>query len=270
MSKFEVSYGDDKIVFTDIKAGKAEGFAFFKPMTDKDAVKELRKEVDGRSNISRAVLSLAVQFMQHTRLSAYAGKTEMQHAIPKEFKAALRDVESEFIRPMVLESLAKNQTDDEKALQADKYMSELRSGGVYPVVKNMVTQYFVYCGKLPCVYNSDGTPNTGKLLSMDAMKRLIALKRETLVPDTSGYKDKYVGRIVALSEDFNKRNTEKNPAIDEVKSAIAALKAMLASYEGMAREIQGSTSGTASKVVAVAKAVIGKAQSAKKLESALV
>jgi len=248
MSKLEVSYSEDKIVFTDTKSAKAEGFAFVHPVDDATAAKELRKEVDSRVNVSRAALSLLVQIMQNSRLAGYKGASAINTALPKEFKAALRDVESAVIRPLFLANISGKLADTERDALADKYMTELRSGGVYPVVKNMVSQYFGYLGYLPCVYDKHGNPDVEKLLSCDAMKKLIANAKADAPVEKAAFEDKFVNKIVTISQEWNNRTEQANPKLAEAMSALAALKSLVASFEGIVREAQGSVSGTAVRI----------------------
>lgn len=238
--KLQVTFGADKVLFVNQKTEKAEGFSYFEHMAGKDAVAGLRKEVDGRPNVSRAALSILVEVLQHERLQGYKGKTPLTEGIPKEFKQAMREVESAHVRPLFIASFAKTMDDGEKAKQADKYISEMWAGGVYSNVKAAVIKYFTQVGKLPCAYNADGSPDTGKLLSGDAINRLIEnakadARGQQSENDNGGIKDKYVRRLMAFMADFKERTSDDFPSADEVRQGLNAAKALLAEFEGMER-----------------------------------
>lgn len=237
MSKLEVTFGADKVLFVNPKTEKAEGFVYYEHLDGKTAASQLRKEVDGRPNVSRAALSILIEVLQNDRLQGYKGKTPFNESSPKEFKQAMRETESAHLRPLFMEQLPKAMEQVEREKQADKYISELQGGGVYSNVKTEVCKYFTQAGKLPCVYDNKGHADVSKLLSVDAIKKLMAnLKAEQPQEENSGYKDKWVKRIAALSAEFNDRNGEDKPTAEETTVAVNALKAMLATFEGISRE----------------------------------
>lgn len=233
--KLQVTFTDDKVVFLNTKTEKTEGFGYFDHIDAKTAVGQLRKEVDGRPNMTRAVLSLLVDVLQVERLQAYKGLTPLNEALPKEFKQAMREVESGFLRPLFIDMQVKTLSNEEKGKIADKYVSEAWAGGVYAKVKAEVSKYFCQVGKLPCVYNDDGTPDTDKLLSSDAINRLIAnAKADAATPASDEtIKDKHVRRLMAFMVEFKERKADDMPAIDEVKMALNAAKVLVTAYEKM-------------------------------------
>ena len=261
MSKLQVTFENEKVVFLNVKTEKVEGFSYFEHIDGQSAARELRKEIDGRGKQTKAALSILIEVLQSTRLAGYQGKTELNSGLPKEFKQAMREAESSHTRPLWLSILPKSMPDDEKATTADRYQSELWAGGVYSNVKAVVSAYFCQVGRLPCMYNEDGTPDTDKLLSTDALKRLIAnAKAELPKTGNDGYKNIVVRRIMAAADEFNSRDKTKKPDIVETKAAIAALETMLKAYrviENEYAELRTKAGGSVSDIV---KGTISKAQ----------
>lgn len=259
MSKLQVTFGDDKVLFVNPKTEKAEGFPFIERMDGKVAAQALRREVDGRGNVTKAALSLLIEVLSNARLEGYRGATPPNENIAKEFKQAMREVESSHIRPLFMDTLPKTMADADKEKLSGKYMSELWSGGVYALVKAVSSQYFCQVGHLPCVYDEHGTPNHDKMLSLDAMKRLIVNHKEeqkaTLTGPEETYKDKYVRHIMKVAQEFNDRSEEANPSLPEVVSAIAALSSMLASFQGIQREYMELATKAASTVTDITAAM---------------
>lgn len=269
MLKLEVTFGADKVVFVNTKTEKAEGFAYFNHVDGKSAATALRKEADGRPNITRAALSVLVEVLASDRLAGYKGQTPLTESLPKEFKQAMREAESSHLRPLFLELLPKAMADADKAKAADRYIAECWAGGVYAVVKGEVSKYFCQVGRLPCVYNADGTPDTGKLLSIDAIRKLIANAKADLPADEDEtFKDKWVRAIVKLDAEFNQRTGESKPPADETKAAIRALKSMLATFEGVDREYAELRTRAGSNVGAMAQVAVKQASKPAVKESA--
>ena len=237
MDKITANYTESKILFVNEKSGKAEGFDYVEKCTEQDAIKALRKEADQRGSVTKAALSVLVAILSAERLQGYQGQNKPGEGLSKEFKEGLRDSEAAYLRPILLESFHKGMSQAEKDKAADRYISELRAGGVYALVKNYASKYFTIVGCLPCVYNTDGTPDTDRLLSVDIIKKLLSIHASENAPaESDTLKNKHVRAIVKAATDFNTRTEEANPEANEVGAAIAALKSMLASFEGMARE----------------------------------
>lgn len=261
MLKLEVTFGVDKVLFVNTKTERAEGYAYFEHLEGKKAVADLRKEVDGRPNVSRAALSVLIEVLSSERLAGYRGQTPLNEGLPKEFKQAMREAESAHIRPLFLDLMPKSMEPADKAKAADKYLTECWAGGVYAVVKSEVSKYFCQVGRLPCVYNADGTPDTGKLLSLDAIRKLIQNAKADAPANENepAFKSKWVNKIVTLSAEFNARNDEAHPASDEVKAAIRALKDMLTTFEGIDREYADLRTRAGTSVGALAKQAVAEA-----------
>ena len=237
MAHVTTNYTDTKVLFIDEKSGKAEGFDYLERVTEQDAIKALRKEADQRGSVTKAALSVLVAVLSAERLSGYQGQSKPGEGLSKEFKEGLRDSEATYLRPILLDSFHKGMSQAEKDKAADRYISELRAGGVYALVKNYASKYFTIVGQLPCVYNADGTPDTDKLLSVDIIKKLLSIHAsENVEAPSDTFKNKHVKAIVKCATDFNTRSEEANPDANEVGAALAALKSMIASFEGMARD----------------------------------
>lgn len=192
--KTQTSVASDGIVFTrETRAGKleAEKELFIVPMDDEKAVEALRTEVGQRGNVTRAALSAIIKVLQDPGLDSYKGQGDINAPegakLPKEMKEGVRAAErAHFIHAYK----------DIKKL--DGFLSGLREAGIYATVKGVCLKYFWFAGKLPCSYNDDGTPDTGKLLSVSAMQKLLA----NMVEDKPKADDSIAARLGSLLTEF--------------------------------------------------------------------
>jgi len=216
----QVSYTDDKIVFIDAK-GKSEAFEMFEDMPESEAIRALSAELKASHSASKGAISLLVHILDNPRLDAYRGTTPANEAVPNELKAAIREIETEFLKPLFcqphIDKGAKPHT-VEKLWQ--EYMSGLKAGGSYAVAKSEATKYFSYCGKTPKVSDN------GLLLSVAAIKKLVINAKEGLQPKE---KPSIADKLITLSGELKDRT--ENTIVGSAASAIAALKSMIALYE---------------------------------------
>lgn len=220
-----VSFSDDKIVFLNNKTNKAEALALMDDMSDIDAINATKKEIDASVSAARGAVALLSRILNNPRLDAYAGKTPAGEKQPKEFTAACRELEVEYLRPIFLQNLKEKGNSDKAALaQWDKYIGGLRSGGSYANAASVARSYLAITGKKPVCDN-------GKLLTVAAMAKLIAIEKDKVAQDKP---EGIAGRLVALSGQINDR--KDNDMLGDCATAIAALKTMLATYEGIHRE----------------------------------
>lgn len=223
---FDISYSDDAVTFVNTKTLKAEKLALFEVMPDIDAIRVVNGEIKARENVSRASVSLLSHLLDSPRLDGYKGTCPINETIPKELKSAIRDLETEYLKPIfsapLIEKGHKPAT-IETLWQA--FAQGLREGGSYANTKSRVMAYFSHMGKLPVADN-------GKLLTVAALDKIIQNAKEGAKPTTTH--SGIAGKLVTLSLELEAR-TEKTD-IGEFSTAIAALHSMLATYEGLYRE----------------------------------
>ena len=74
MSKFEVSYTDDSIVFVNTKTNKVDSKEqLFDAFDDNEAINAQRKEQGVAVSASKGAVSLLVRMLDNPRLDAYRG-----------------------------------------------------------------------------------------------------------------------------------------------------------------------------------------------------
>lgn len=219
MSKFQVSYTETAIVFINNKTNKSDKLELLEVMDNTDAIKALEKENTARESGSRAAVSLLNAMLDNPRFDAYKGTTPLDKSIPTELKSALREVESEFIKPLFVKAHEeKGQTAATIAKKWDEYIGALRAGSSYAVAKGKVLNYFAYIGQRP-------QTESGKLLTVSAMDKLIANARDGVQKPVKLVSD----RLIEFSKDI--KDVTDPGKLGSPASAIAALKAMLAVYE---------------------------------------
>jgi hypothetical protein len=250
---FDISFSDDAVTFVNTKTNKAEKLALFDVMPDIDAIRVVNGEIKARENVSRASVSLLSHLLDSPRLDGYKGTCPINESIPKELKSAIRDLETEYLKPIFSAPLIEKGNKPatiETLWQA--FAQGLREGGSYANTKSRVMAYFSHMGKLPVAEN-------GKLLTVAALDKIIQNAKESC--KTPATHTGIAGKLVTLSLELSNR-TEKTD-IGEFSTAIAALKSMLATYEGLYREslevlteLVGNTS-----IDSVASAAVSKAMS---------
>jgi len=223
---FEVSYSEDAVTFVNAKTNKAEKLALFAAMDDLEAIRVVNGDIKNRENVSRASVSLLAHVLNNPRLDGYKGKTPINEAIPKELKAAIRELETEFLKPIFCKPLEnKKATPANIEAQWQIFAQGLREGGGYANSKSRVTAYFAHAGALPVTDN-------GKLLTVAAIDKLLMnLKEQAPAQDKP---EGLAGKLVMLSHELENRT--ETTKLGSSPTAIAALKSMLATYEGLYRE----------------------------------
>lgn len=224
---FEISYSDDAVTFVNVKTNKAEKLALFDVMPDIDAIRVVNSEIKGRDSASKASVSLLSHLLDSPRLDGYKGTCPLNEAIPKELKSAIRDIETEYLKPIfsapLIEKGAKPATVE---AQWQQFAQGLREGGSYANTKSRVMAYFSHLGKLPCADN-------GKLLTVAAIDKILQnAKEQNAKPATN---EGIAGKLVTLSHEIESR-TEKTE-LGDYSTAIAALNSMLSTYQGLQCEV---------------------------------
>jgi hypothetical protein len=221
MSKFEVSYSEDAIVFVNTRTNVAEKLSMFDVLDTDIAVKAIKAEQHASISASYGAVSLLSAMLDNPRLDEYRGTCPLGEKIPNELKSAIREIEVEFLKPIFISTLPKTLTAGKAGAAWDDYVGKLKEGGSYAVAKGHITKLFAYTGNLP----KHGT----KLLTVAAIKKLLENLEKPEAEKTG-----IAGKLVALSLELRKENSDEGSAI----MAIAALKAMLVFYE--AREIENA------------------------------
>ena len=219
-----VTYTDNAIVFVDSK-GHTEKLALMDAMNDADSIHAIGKEMRAQGSASQGAVSLLSRMLNVARLDEYKGKTPANESVPNTLKAAIREIETAYLRPIFMQYHTDKGAKESTASKLwDDYAAGLKAGGSYAVAKSEVTKYFAICGKLPVCDN-------GKLLSVAAIKKLLSEARKGIAPlDKPGIADK----LITLAGELNDRT--ENTVIGDTSSAIAALKAMLKTFEALQRE----------------------------------
>ena len=97
MSKFEISFSSNAVVFVDSK-GKAENIATFEAMSPVDALRALDKAFKADKSASEGAVSALNDILNNPRLDGYKGVTPANEAIPNELKSAIRELEIEYFK----------------------------------------------------------------------------------------------------------------------------------------------------------------------------
>lgn len=251
MAKKTLSFTDSQVIITDDK-NKSEKIDLLDSIIDLDAIQAVRKEQRAWAKASQGALSLLARMLNNPRFDAYKGTTPLGEKITPEFRGALRDIEVEHMKPVFVADLtAKGNTPATIEKQWQEYSLGLRQG-TYAMVKSYVSKLFCHLGQLPVCEN-------GKLLPINAIKTILA-NAET-PKETTGI----AGRLVSIAVDLDNR-TEKTD-LGSIPSAIAALRAMLATYEGLQREDDERKTEQLHGVMAHAQTAIDNAMATPSVES---
>jgi hypothetical protein len=261
--KYVISTNDNQVLFTDAK-GKTEKFDFIEAIGEGEAINSLKGEIKARHNATQGCLSLMVQLLDTAKLDEYKGKTPANEGLSKEFKSAVREIETEYLKPLFVAPLEKKGNSPATIQKLwTTFIEDLRAGGVWSNVGATVRQYFAIVGKLPCLY-LEGKPQKNKLLSTHAMAKEIANLRT--VNDTT---DRGVAGKLHDLLDIVENRTEKTN-LGHTGTAIAALEKLLNHYRAIdayereqalvAYQKKADSEGMQSSVTDVAHAVVQKAK----------
>lgn len=222
MSKFEVSYSDDAVTFVNVKTNKVEKLSMVDVMDDGEAIKAIRSEQNAAVSASRGAVSLLVHILNNPRLDGYKGTCPVNENVPSELKAAIRELETEYLKPLFCNPLAeKGAKPATIEKQWQDYSRGLKEGGSYAVAKGHVTKLFAYTGNLPT--------RNGKLFTVAAIKKLLENLEKPVAEDTG-----IAGKLVTLELDLRKENSNEG----DITTAIVALENMLVFYR--ARQLENA------------------------------
>jgi hypothetical protein len=221
MSKFTFSFNDNQVVITDAK-NNAEPLALLEKLDTLESMRAIGTEQNAAVKASVGALSLLADMLTDARFDFYKGQTPINEKIPKEFNAALREKISEYLKPtFIADKIAKGAKPATAENQWQLFAGGLNTGS-FSNAKTWASKFFCQLGKLPSLDN-------GKLLPLRA---IIKMLENAKLPSETG--EGIAGKLVKLSSDLESR-TEKTE-LGDYASAIAALKSMLATYEGLYRE----------------------------------
>jgi PBP1b-binding outer membrane lipoprotein LpoB len=194
-------------------------------MADIDAIRIVNGEIKARDNVSKASVSLLSHLLDSPRLDEYKGKTPINELIPNDLKSAIRDIETEYLKPIFsAPMIEKGNTMATIEKQWQLFASGLREGGGYANAKSRVIKYFAHIGKLPLAEN-------GKCLTVASIDKILSNEMSKVVPDVKGG---IADKLVKLSLEIE--NRKETTDLGDYVTAIASLKSMLATYEGLYRE----------------------------------
>jgi hypothetical protein len=255
MSKFTFSFNDNQVVMTDSN-NKAEPLALLEKLDTLESLRAIGTEQNAAVKASVGALSLLAEMLVDPRFDFYKGKTPINQKVPKEFNHAMREKISEYLKPaFIADKLAKGMKED-KADNAWLQFADGLNTGSFSNAKTWAAKFFCQLGKTPALDN-------GKLLPLRA---IIKMLENAKLPSEAG-NEGLAGKLVKISSELEKR-TEKTE-LGDYASAIAALKSMLATYEGLHREsLEALTLAIGNPdIMASAQAVIAKASDVPSVES---
>lgn len=252
MAKYSFSYDDSRIVITDDSTNKIKDkLTLLDHVDHAHAFKVLTQGRKADAKASDVAISLLCDVMNNPRLDGYKGQTPVNESVPNVLKSALREIEVETFKPEFMDALiAKGQTPTQAETQWQEFKNNELNTGSYSNAKSHVIKMFAYMGQLPIAPN-------GKLLPLHAIKRMLeTFMQSKEAPDNDGISQ----RLVALASVLDKRT--ETTKLGDFPSAIAALKSMLSTFEGLYREqLENITQLHSDGVIAVASDVVAKAQS---------
>lgn len=226
MAKYSFSFEESRVVIVNDATNKVDDKLELLDKVDHlSAFKTLTQGRKADAKASDVAISLLADVLANPRLDGYKGQTPLNEVVPNVLKSAVREVELEIFKPEFVNNLlAKGQTQTQADLAWDKFKADELNTGSYSNAKSHAIKMFAYMGQLPVAPN-------GKLLPLHAIKRMLeTFMQAKETPENEGI----AGKLVKLASDIDKR-TEKTDLGDFV-TAIAALKSMLATYEGLYRE----------------------------------
>ena len=225
MAFYDISFSDDAVTFVNTKTNKVEKFELFEQMADIDAIRIVNGEITARDNVSMASVSLLSHLLDSPRLDEYKGNTPINELIPNDLKSAIRDIETEYLKPIFsAPMIEKGNTMATIEKQWQLFAAGLREGGGYANAKSRVIKYFAHIGKLPLADN-------GKCLTVASIDKILANEMAKVTPDIKGG---IADKLVKLSLEIE--NRKESTDLGDYPTAIASLKSMLATYEGLYRE----------------------------------
>lgn len=154
------------------------------------------------------------------RLDGFKGTGDVTTGkLSAEFKAAVRDVESDVVKALVAEGSIKLAKSGNAEENMQTFLSGLRDDKNYSNAKNTTNKYFAFCG-MSCVTTS------GFVVPVPVMQATLADTIEREAPDTS-----VSGKMKAIEEQLAATTIDAIDAID----ALASAKRLLSTLEGVVK-----------------------------------
>lgn len=247
MSKFTFSFNDNQVIIVDAK-NNAEPLALIDKLDTLESMRAIGTEQNAAIKASVGALSLLADMLCDARFDFYKGQTPINEKVPKEFNAALREKISEYLKPaFIADKIAKGAKPATAENQWQIFAGGLNTGS-FSNAKTWASKFFCQLGKTPALEN-------GKLLPLRA---IIKMLENAKLPSEAG--EGIAGKLIKLASELESR-TEKTE-LGDYASAIAALKSMLATFEGLHSEsLERLTQAIGNtNIVASAQAVIAHAQ----------
>lgn len=235
MAKYSFSFDAERVTIVDEKTQKVDDKLELLEHVDMNvAFKVLTRGRQADEKASDVAISMLCDVLENNSvLLEYKGKTAVDQKVPSTFLSAFRDAENALMKPVFIEAHTSKGT---SAGKADQLWQEFRKSelttGSYSNAKSFVAKLFCHVGTTPVAPN-------GKLLPLYAVRRMYeAWKSEQESPsEPKGIADK----LVKLSAELHNLGAD----LGDCPTAIAALKAMLATYETMYRvELEQKTNAT--------------------------
>ncbi len=242
---------------TDDKTGKVKDAEVITatPVMDEKAVGvAIAVTVKTAGNIRNAFCSFLGMLYTSQRLDGFKGTGDKTTgALSKEFKAAVRDVESELVRAMVdhgtlklPKEKAEGDVEEHKEKQIQTFLTNLRDDKNYSNAKNTTNRYFALVGA-NCVSQA------GFLVPFPVMQAEIAQAVHRETPDNS-----IAAKLRAVKEAMDKTTMDEA----DIMGSLAVARDMFATLDGMANEIARKRTELGAKVSpdVAASAVVEKAK----------
>jgi hypothetical protein len=221
MSKFTFSFNDNQVIIVDAK-NNAEPLALIEKLDTLESMRAIGTEQNAAIKASVGALSLLADMLADDRFSFYKGTTPINEKVPKEFNAALREKISEYLKPaFIADKIAKGAKPATAENQWQIFAGGLNTGS-FSNAKTWASKFFCQLGKTPALEN-------GKLLPLRA---IIKMLENAKLPSEAG--EGIAGKLIKIASELESR-TEKTE-LGDYASAIAALKSMLATFEGLHSE----------------------------------
>jgi len=224
---------DDSIVFENVKVNskgeqeKSKPYPLTEHIDPSQVLRILHREAKTTESASAGSVSLLVDIIGSTSaLDEYRGTCPHHERISKEFNQALRSIEERFLDKLFLDSdipVHKNMTEAQRMKAVQTELTAMRQGS-YSQARTHVANMFCKLGKLPVAPN-------GKLFTVAAITKMV----DNALYASRGEKDNTLATKLAAHA---KALRERGEAFEtgHYPTAIAALKEMLATFEGLERE----------------------------------
>lgn len=250
MAKYSFSFDSERVTIVDEKSQKVDDkLELLEHVDMSTAFKVLTRGRQADEKASDVAISMLCDVLENNSvLLEYKGKTAVDQKVPSTFLSAFRDAENALMKPVFIEA---HTSKGASAGKADQLWQEFRKSelttGSYSNAKSFVAKLFCHVGATPVAPN-------GKLLPLYAVRRMYeSWKSEQ---DATSASTSVADKLVKLSAELHNAGAD----LGDCPTAIAALKAMLATYETMwklecerkTEQLSGAVSPDVAKVAAIA------------------